>query len=70
LSEADCLDLKVSGARLSKRRPNCVRTAKTARAADVLELGRILRDRVTERCGVDLEPAVCFVDEDGRTIGL
>ena len=70
LSEADCVDLKVGGARLSRRHPNRVRTAKTARAADVLELSRMLRDRVVERCDVELEPAICFVDEDGRTIDL
>ena len=70
LTNADCVELKVGGARLSRRRPNRICTSKTARASDVLELTRIIRDRVSERESVDLEPAIQFVDEDGRGIDL
>lgn len=70
LTTADCVELKVGGARLSSRRPNRIHTSKTARAADVLELARMIRDRVLERENIDLEPAIRFVDEDGRRIEL
>jgi UDP-N-acetylmuramate dehydrogenase len=70
LTEAECVDLKVGGARISDRHPNRVTTSKTARAADVLELTRMARDRVLERRGITLEPAICFVDEDGGAFDL
>lgn len=70
LLETECADLKVGGARLLDRHPNRISTSKTARAADVLELTRMARDRVMERRGIKLEPAICFVDEDGGVIDL
>jgi UDP-N-acetylmuramate dehydrogenase len=70
LNEANCADLKVGGARISDRNPNRISTTKTARAADVLELTRLARDRVMERHGVNLEAAICFVDEDGGAVEL
>jgi len=70
LTNADCVELKVGGARLSSQRPNRIYTAKTARSSDVLELTRMIRDRVLEREKIDLEPAIRFVDEDGRGIDL
>jgi UDP-N-acetylenolpyruvoylglucosamine reductase len=70
LTNADCVELRVGGARLSSRRPNRICTSKTARAIDVLELARMIRDRVLEREKIDLEPAIRFVDEDGRKIDL
>jgi UDP-N-acetylenolpyruvoylglucosamine reductase len=70
LTNANCVELKVGGARLSSQRPNRITTSKTARASDVLELTRRIRDRVSEREGIDLDPAVQFVDEDGRRIDL
>lgn len=70
LTDANCVDLKVGGARLSDRHPNRLCTSKTGRAADVLELTRMARDRVLERDDIDLEPAIVFVDEDGRKVDL
>jgi len=70
LAEAKCAGLKVGGARISDRHPNRIWTSKTARAADVLELTRMVRDRVRLRHDINLEPALCFVDEDGEAIEL
>jgi UDP-N-acetylmuramate dehydrogenase len=70
LTETGCVDLKVGGARLSQRNPNCIRTVKTARASDVLELTRAVRERVQKRLGIELLPSICFVDEDGRVVDL
>ena len=70
LTNANCVELKVGGARLSSQRPNRIYTAKTARTSDVLELTRRVRDRVLEREKIDLEPAIRFVDEDGEGIEL
>jgi UDP-N-acetylmuramate dehydrogenase len=70
LADSDCTKIKVGGARLSSRFPNRLCTAKTTRAADVLELTRVIRDQVMERHDVNLEPAICFVDEDGVAVGL
>jgi UDP-N-acetylmuramate dehydrogenase len=70
LADTDCAELKVGGARMSRRHPNRLCTSKTTRAADVLELTRLAKDRVLQRTGIDLHPAVCFVDEDGGEIDL
>jgi len=70
LTNANCVELKVGGARLSSQRPNRICTSKTVRASDVLELTCRIRDRVLEREKIDLEPAIRFVDEDGRRIDL
>jgi len=70
LTHSDCLELTVGGARLSRQRPNRIYTAKTAGGNDVLELARMIRDRVSDRENVELEPAIQFVDEDGRGIDL
>jgi UDP-N-acetylenolpyruvoylglucosamine reductase len=37
LTNANCVELKVGGARLSSQRPNRICTSKTVRASDVLE---------------------------------
>jgi UDP-N-acetylmuramate dehydrogenase len=70
LAEADCANLIVGGARISDRHPNRICTSKTARAGDIVELARVARDRVAERHDINLEPAICIVDEDGETIDL
>jgi UDP-N-acetylenolpyruvoylglucosamine reductase len=70
LTSANCVELKVGGARLSSQLPSRVCTTKTARAADVLELTRRIRDRVLDREKIEMEPAIQFVDEDGRRIVL
>jgi len=70
LTEAECVDLKVGATRISRQQPNRIFTSKTTRASDVLELTRMARDRVFQRAGIDLQPAICFVDEDGRKVDL
>jgi UDP-N-acetylenolpyruvoylglucosamine reductase len=70
LTDAGCLDLKIGGARLSSQQANRVCTSKTARATDVLELARLVREHVLRKEDVALEPAICFVDEDGRKVDL
>jgi UDP-N-acetylenolpyruvoylglucosamine reductase len=70
LTSADCLELKVGGAQLASKRPNRICTSKTARTDDVLELARMIRDRVLERERIELHPAIQFVDEDGGRIDL
>jgi UDP-N-acetylenolpyruvoylglucosamine reductase len=68
LGATDTLGLTVGGAQLSSAAPNCVCTTKSARASDVLELARTIKERVAARTGVDLRTALCFVDEDGEDI--
>jgi UDP-N-acetylmuramate dehydrogenase len=70
LIDTECVDLKVGGAFFNDTATTEIYTSKTARAADVLELTRMARDRVMERHDISLEPAICFVDEDGGTIHL
>jgi len=68
LAQADCLGLSVGGARLSVSSPNRIRTSRSARSGEVLELMQIARRRVMDRTGFDLKSALCFVDERGRTV--
>jgi UDP-N-acetylmuramate dehydrogenase len=68
VAAAGCSDLRVRGARLSRTRGNRICTSKTARAEDVLDLTRLVKDRVAQHTGVVLETALCFVDDDGRVI--
>lgn len=68
LAETGCLGLSVRGARLCVNSPNRLRTSRSARAAEVLELTQRARDRVLDRAGVKLEPALSFVDEHGKSV--
>ncbi len=68
LAESGCLGMSAGGARLSESPPNRICTSRSARAADVLELTQSARERVKERVGVDLETALCFIDEHGHRI--
>jgi UDP-N-acetylmuramate dehydrogenase len=68
LAESGCLGMSAGGARLSETSPNFMCTSRSARAADVFELAQVARDRARERIGVELESALCFIDEHGRRI--
>ncbi|MCG6949994.1 MAG: FAD-binding protein [Acidobacteria bacterium] len=68
VAAAGCSDLRVRGARLSRTHGNRICTSKAARAEDVLDLTRLVKDRVAQHTGVVLETALCFVDDDGRAI--
>jgi UDP-N-acetylmuramate dehydrogenase len=66
LVRSDCLRVKVGGARVSDQIPNAVVTSRMASSDDVRELCRTVRQRVFDRCGVTIDPALVFVDEHGR----
>lgn len=70
LVETGCLGMMIGGARLSERTPNRINTSRVARAADVLELARTVKEKAMQRSGVELTPGMFFVDDDGRTIDL
>ncbi|MDX2437802.1 MAG: FAD-binding protein [Acidobacteriota bacterium] len=70
LAETGCLGMSVGSARLCENSPNRIRTSRSARAAEVLELTQRVRDRVMDKTGVQLEPALCFVDEHGVKVDL
>jgi UDP-N-acetylmuramate dehydrogenase len=70
LTEAGCLGLTCGGARLGEREANSITTARTASADDVLELLRRTRRLVADRCGVELEPALWFVDQLGSEVAV
>jgi UDP-N-acetylmuramate dehydrogenase len=68
LAESGCLGMSAGGARLSESQPNRICTSRSARAADVFELAQSARERVRERTGVELETALCFIDEHGQRV--
>ena len=68
LAETGCLGLSTGGARLCENSPNRIRTSRSAKAGDVLELIQVVQDRVMDKIGMRLESALCFVDEHGRSI--
>jgi len=70
LAEAGCVGMAVGGARVSRKYPNRISTSRAARTADVIQLTREVRQLVAERTGVVLQPALCFVDEDGVAVEL
>jgi len=68
LAKTGCLGLVVGSARLSEGSPNRIRTGRSARAGDVVELIQTARQKVLDRAGVRLESALSFVDERGRAL--
>jgi UDP-N-acetylmuramate dehydrogenase len=66
LERAGCPGMESGGARLGDRPANSILTGRRARAEDVIELCRQVRERVAEECGETVEPSLCFVDELGR----
>jgi UDP-N-acetylmuramate dehydrogenase len=66
LERAGCPGMETGGARLADRPANSILTGRRARAEDVIELCRRVRERVALKCGASLEPTLCFVDELGR----
>jgi UDP-N-acetylenolpyruvoylglucosamine reductase len=68
LLASDCTALTSGGVRLSKNDPNRLCTARSSRAGEVQHLVRTVLQRVRERTGVELRPALCFVDEEGRAL--
>jgi UDP-N-acetylmuramate dehydrogenase len=68
LEQAGCGGLSVGGAEVPEEAPNTVVTHRHARSEDVAQLCRQVRRMVAERCDVELRPALCFLDETGRSI--
>jgi UDP-N-acetylmuramate dehydrogenase len=67
---SDCTGLTSGGVRLSKNDPNRLCTARSSRSGEVQHLVRTVLQRVRDRTGVELRPALCFVDEEGRALDL
>ncbi|MBT0653313.1 UDP-N-acetylmuramate dehydrogenase [Geomobilimonas luticola] len=57
---------RVGGAQVSEVHTNFLVNAGGATAADFLELARVIKERVKEQCGVELEEEVRIVGEDGE----
>jgi len=70
LAEAGCRNLAVGGVRIGGARGNELIAGRSGTSADVLDLCRRARDRVIGATGVELIPALVFVDEDGLEITL
>jgi UDP-N-acetylmuramate dehydrogenase len=70
LADAGCVGMAVGGARVSRKYPNRVSTSRATRTADVVQLTREVHQLAAERTGVLLEPALCFVDEEGEAVDL
>jgi len=68
LAEAGCVGMAVGGAHVSRKYPNRVCTSRSTRAADVAQLTREVQQVAAERTGIVLQPALCFVDEDGLAV--
>lgn len=70
LAEAGCSNATVGGVRLGGPRGNELIAGRSATSMDVLDLCRRSRDRVLAATGVELVPALVFIDEDGLEIPL
>lgn len=70
LERAGCAALRVGGARVSEYTANAIVATRVCSADDVISLFRTMAERVRDRCGVTLEPRLCFLDEDGRALDL
>ncbi len=68
LREAECPGMTVGGVRMSRRFPNRICASRSARPSDVAQLTREVQGRVEDRMGVILQPALCFVDENGTAV--
>lgn len=65
LARASCEVLRYGGARVADWSPNAIVTTAPCSAGDVAALRRLMRERVIERCGVELACRLWFVDELG-----
>jgi UDP-N-acetylmuramate dehydrogenase len=70
LERAGCATLRVGGARVSERDANVIQATRVCSARDVIGLCRLLAERVRDGLGVELEARLCFLDEQGRPVGL
>ena len=68
LEAAGCKGMIVGKARVSQRHANVIVAERGARAAEILELVRAMRERVEAHAGIVLEPEIRFFDEQGRRV--
>jgi UDP-N-acetylmuramate dehydrogenase len=64
IDEAGLKGLTLGGARVSEMHGNFIVNLGSARAADIIGLIGIVRDRVREKTGIDLEPEVKIIGEE------
>lgn len=64
IDQAGLRGYRVGGAQVSEVHTNFLVNAGGATAADFLELARVIKERVKEQCGVELEEEVRIVGED------
>ncbi len=73
LAETGCLGMSVGSARLCENSPNRIRSSRSARAAEILELMQRVRDRVMDkrRGSARIRPVVCRrTRRSGRAVTL
>ncbi|MEE4272203.1 MAG: FAD-binding protein [Thermoanaerobaculales bacterium] len=70
LDEVGYAGTALGGVRFGGARGNELLAGRSATASDVLELCRRARDRVASATGIELVPALVFLDEDGRAVSL
>jgi UDP-N-acetylenolpyruvoylglucosamine reductase len=68
LHEAGCASLAVGGARFGGTDANELIAGRSATSSEVLDLCRRARDRVFDVTGIELVPALTFVDEQGEEL--
>lgn len=68
LDRAGCQVLRFGGARVADWSANAIITTPACSAGDVAELRRLMWERVAERCGVELQCRLWFVDEHGARL--
>ena len=68
LENTGCGGLRMGGARVAEWSANAIIATRDCSSSDIASLVRRMRDMVREQCGVDLEPRLWFVDENGQRI--
>jgi len=70
LDEVGFAGTALGGVRFGGNRGNRLLAGRSATASDVLELCRRARDSVASETGIELSPALVFLDEDGLAVPL
>jgi UDP-N-acetylmuramate dehydrogenase len=66
IEDAGFNGVRVGGARISRNNANCIVNEGKARVNDVLVLMEMIKDRVKQGQGVQLEPGITFIGEKRR----
>ena len=70
LDECGVKDLQVGGARVWQNHANFIVNFDNAKSSDVLELMKIMKTRVFEKFGIELEPEIRFLGSDNNEVEL